>query len=173
MSSTSTLPDQMPIERVRRVRAARRLFVVLLTGFLVAGLFSVFGVRTRTVSASADGYDLEVTYAAAARPGLAVPLKVDVTRKGGFDDTVVVSTTSAYFDIVEENGFEPNPKSSWTAGPDIVWEFEKPHGDTLSIDVDGRVGPAVQSLWPSEAVTSVLVNDKPVVSVRYRTRVWP
>lgn len=173
MSETSTAPEEVSLTRVRRVRTVRRVFVAALTVFLLLGLAGVFGVKTSHVSASGGGYELEVTYAKSARPGLGVPWSVEVRHEGGFDKTVVVSTTSSYFDLMDENGFDPDPKSSWSSGDDIVWEFEAPTGDTLTIGLDARIGPAVQSLWPPEATTSVLVKGKPVVSVTYRTRVWP
>jgi hypothetical protein len=172
-TSTSTAPEAVDIKRVRRVRAVRRVFVLCLTAFLVAGLAGVFGVKTTTVSASGGGYELEVTYAKSARPGLAIPWSVEIRHAGGFDDNVLVSTTSSYFDLVDENGFDPDPESSYSSGEDIVWEFKQPEGDTLTIGLDARIGPSVQSLWPPEATTSVIVDGEPVVSVTYRTRVWP
>jgi hypothetical protein len=172
-TSTPTAPEPVDIKRVHRVRAVRRFFVLCLTAFLVAGLLGAFGVKTTTVSASGGGYDLEVTYAKSARPGLAIPWSVEIRRDGGFDDNVTVSTTSSYFDLVDENGFDPDPESSWSSGEDIVWEFKQPEGDTLTIGLDARIGPSVQDLSPPEATTSVLVDGEPVVSVTYRTRVWP
>jgi hypothetical protein len=173
MSSTSTAPAEVDLARVRRVRAVRRVFVLCLTLFLLAGLAGLFGVKSATVKDSGGGYDLEVTYARSARPGLGVPWSVEVRHAGGFDDNVVVSTTAKYFDLMDENGFDPDPESSWSSGDDIVWEFKQPEGDTLTIGFDGRIGPAVQTLWPPKATTSVIVDGKRVVSVTYRTRVWP
>lgn len=178
MTSTSvpTDPDDAPsLQRVRRVRLARRLFVVCLTAFLVAGLLSVFGVKSRKVTATGGGYELTVEYASAARPGLAIPWSIEVKREGGFPrrENVVISTTAGYFDLFDENSLDPDPASATSEGENIVWEFERPRGDTLTVDFDARVGPSVQSLWPPEAVTAVLVDGDPVVEVRYRTRVWP
>ena len=173
MSQTSTAPEEVTLSRVRRVRIVRRLFVLLLTAFLITGLTGFFGVKTTSVKASAEGYELEVTYAKSARPGLAVPWSVQVTKEGGFDGNVEVSTTSQYFDLLDENGFDPDPESSWSSGEDIVWEFKEPAGDTLTIGLDARVGPSVQTLWPPKATTKVLVDGRTVVSVTYRTRVWP
>jgi hypothetical protein len=174
MSSTSTAPEEVPVERVRRMRTVRRIFVGLLALFLLLGLLGVFGVKTATTSASGGGYDLQVTYAKLARPGLAVPWTVEIRHAGGFHGkTVEVSTTDGYFDLMDENGLDPDPSSATTSGDNIVWEFDAPKGDTLTISFDGRIGPSVQSLWPPEAETAVLEKGKPVVSVKYRTRVWP
>ena len=152
----------------------RRIFVVILCSFLLAGLLGVFGVKSRTVSASGGGYELEVTYASAARPGLAIPWSIEVKKEGGFDGkTVTIATTAGYFDLFDENSLDPDPQSATSSGEDIIWEFEKPKGDTLTVDFDARVGPSVQSLWPPEAVTAVIDGGERVVEVRYRTRVWP
>lgn len=153
----------------------RRVFVVALTLFLLAGLAGVFGVKSSAVSATGGGYELKVTYAKWARPGLAVPWTVEVTRTGGFDDkTVTVTTSSAYFNLFDENGLDPDPSSVTTEGDLIMWEFDAPKkGDTLTIDFDARVSPAVQDLWPPYAETAVVENGDAVVSVKYRTRVWP
>ena len=171
--STATAPEAVDIKRVRRVRVVRRFFVLCLTVFLLLGLTGVFGVKSTSVKDTGGGYELEVTYAKSARPGLAVPWSVEVRHEGGFDDNVIVSTTSSYFDLFDENGFDPDPESSYSAGEDIVWEFKAPEGDTLTIGLDARIGPSVQTLWPPKATTSVLVDGEPVVSVTYRTRVWP
>jgi hypothetical protein len=174
MTDTSTAPEPASLDRVRRSRSLRRIFVVVLCAFLLAGLLGAFGVKSRTVRASGGGYDLSVTYAASARPGLAIPWSVEVKKEGGFDGkTVKVATTAGYFDLFDENSLDPDPASATSSGEDIVWEFEKPEGDTLTIDFDARVGPSVQSLWPPEAVTAVIDGGKRVVEVRYRTRVWP
>ena len=174
MPDTSTAPQPVSLARVHLSRRLRRIFVVALCAFLLAGLLGLFGVRSRTVTATGSGYELTVTYASAARPGLAIPWSVEVKKAGGFQGkTVTIATTAGYFDLFDENGLDPDPQSSRSAGEDIVWEFERPDGDTLTIDFDARVGPSVQSLWPPEATTAVLEGKRRVVEVRYRTRVWP
>jgi hypothetical protein len=171
--SLSTAPEETSLRRVHISRAFRRTWVALLTVFLACGLLGVFGVRSHEVKASGGGYDLAVTYARAARPGLAIPWTVEIHKDGGFEDSITVSQSDGYFDLLDENGMSPQPISETTAGDRTIWEFDPPVGDTLTISFDGRVGPAVQSLWPDEAVTAVLVDGKPVVQVHYRTRVFP
>src|SRR4051794_19967173 len=117
MTSTSTAPEEVSVERVRRVRTVRRIFVVLLTVFLLLGLAGAFGVKSATTSASAGGYDLAVTYAKTARPGLSAPWSVEIRHTGGFDGkTVEVSTTDAYFDLLDANSLDPEPSSATTSG---------------------------------------------------------
>lgn len=174
MSSTSTAPEELSLSRVRRVRMLRRLFVLLLTLFLAAGLAGVFGVKSGTVSASGGGYDLALTYARTARPGIAVPWTVEIHHAGGFKGkTVQVSTTGAYLGLLDRNSLDPDPSSATTTSDSVIWEFDAPKGDTLTVTLDARIAPSVQSLWPPAGQTSVLDKGKPVVSVHYRTRVWP
>lgn len=169
---TSTIPPERPIERIRRARALRRAFLVLLFAFVAAGLFGVFGVRTATVRAEGGGYELEVRYAKVARPGLSVPWAVTIRRPGGFDGPVTLTTTAAYFDLLDENAFDPDPTSSTADGDDMIWEFEPPEaGDTLEISLDTRVGPNVQ--WGKSATTAVLEDGQPVVAIEYSTWIVP
>ena len=168
----STIPSQPPLERARRARTGRRIFIGLLCAFLLAGVLGLLGVRTSTVAATGGGWDLEVRYARITRPGLAVPWSVTIRRAGGFDGPVTVSTTGAYFDLFDENAFEPEPESVTTDGERVIWEFTPPdRGDTMEISLDTRTGPNVQ--WGKRGETSVLVGGEPVVTVSYRTLVMP
>ena len=168
----STIPEQPPLARARRARAGRRAFLAVLCLFLLAGALGLLGVRTSTVQARGGAYDLEVRYARVTRPGLAVPWTVTVRRDGGFDGPLTVATTSRYFDLFDENAFEPEPESVTTDGERVIWEFKTPdHGDTIEISLDTRTGPNVQ--WGDEATTAVLENGRPVVQVDYRTWVLP
>jgi hypothetical protein len=169
--SSSTLPEPVSREQVGRARSVRRLGTGLLALFLVLGAVNVFGVRSDEVSASGGGYELTVTYAAMSRPGLATPWDVEVRRPGGFDRPVIIATTGQYLDMFDENGLDPEPSSSTATEDLIIWEFEPPSGDTLSVTFDARLEPAVQAGRSGE--TSVLVNGRSVVRVGYTTRVMP
>jgi hypothetical protein len=169
----STAPDEVSLQREHRARALRRAWVVLLCMFLAAGAFSLLGVHTREVSAEGDGYELTVKYADRSRPGLASPWSVEVRRDGGFDGPITLATTAAYFDTFDENGLDPEPTASTVSGAFLLWEFDPPEGDVLTVSFDARIEPSVQSLWPPEAITRLIVEDRRVVEVRYRTRVLP
>jgi hypothetical protein len=171
--STSTAPEDVPLARVRRVRVLRRVFVVCLTAFLVAGLAGIWGVKSDSVVATGGGYDLQVTYAQFARPGLAVPFQIEVHSAGGFKKDIELATTAKYFDMVDFNNLQPNPSKETMSGDSVVWTFDKPTGDTLRVSLDGRISPGVQDPWAPPATTALLVKGQPVVKVTYRTRVWP
>ena len=166
---TRTAPEDRALPQVRRARALRRVAIGALVVFLGAGALNVFGVRTATVEASGGGYDLSVEYAAMTRPGLATPWSVEITRPGGFAGPVTLSVSSDYLDMFDENGLDPDPSSA-TADPDrVVWEFEPPDGDTLTVSFDARLEPARQS--GQDGVVEVLEDGEPVVRVRFTTRV--
>jgi hypothetical protein len=166
-----TAPDDNDLAHLRRARTLRRMFMALLAAVLVAGLTGYLGVKTRTVTAAGGGYQLTVTYGQVSRPGLATAWSFEIRREGGFDDPVTVSTSAKYLDLFDENGFDPAP-SKVTATPDaVIWEFDPPPGDTLSVSLDGRIEPSVQ--WGRDGETSVLEDGEAVVTARYRTWVVP
>ena len=169
--SVSTIPEPSGRDRVARARMSRRLGIGILALFLVLGAINVFGVRSDKVSASGGGYELTVTYAAMSRPGLATPWDVEVRHRGGFDGPITIATTGDYLDMFDENGLDPDPSSSTATEELIIWEFEPPSGDTLTVSFDARLEPAVQVGRAGE--TSVLVDGRSVVQVAYTTRVMP
>ncbi|MGH8990831.1 MAG: hypothetical protein ACRDYV_05700 [Acidimicrobiia bacterium] len=166
-----TAPEDNDYRRMRRARTIRRTFMALVAAFLLLGLSGTLGVRTRTVTAEGGGYELSVTYGQVSRPGLPTAWGFEVHHPGGFDGPITISASSAYLDLFDENGFDPQP-AKVTATPDaVIWEFEPPPGDTLAVSLDARIEPAAQ--WGRSAVTSVLEEGRPVVSARYKTWVLP
>ena len=166
-----TAPEEPNLLQSRRARTARRAFLVVLFGFLAVGLTGRLGVHTRTATASGGGYELTVTYGQVSRAGLATPWSLEIRHPGGFDGPVTVATNSKYLDLFDENGFDPEPSKSTATADEVVWEFDPPDGDTLGISLDGRVEPGVHRGRTGE--TSVLVDGKPVVTVKYKTWVMP
>ena len=156
---------------MRRNRLARRMGLTVLAVVVLLGATGMLGVRTRTVRASSNGYDLTVRYAQVARPALAAPWEVTLHHDGGFDGPITISTSADYFHLFDENGLSPDPAGA-TAGRDrLVLEFDPPAGETLTVSYDARIGPNVQ--MGKRATTQVLVHDEPVVGVSYRTWIMP
>jgi hypothetical protein len=170
-AGASTAPDPISLRHLRRDRWIRRVVMGGLTIFVLLGASGVFGVRTASVSASGGGYRLTVIYPAVARPGLAIKWELRLTRAGGFDGPISLATTLQYFDILDFNNWQSTPTSITNRGDMVVWVFDPPEGDTLVVDVDGRLAPAVQR--GTEASTSVMRGEERVVTVHYETRVMP
>lgn len=170
----STAPEGDTLRVARRGRWFRRLFSVVLVAFLAAALAGVFGIRSGEVEAAGGGYELTVSYAEVTRPGLTTPWTIEVRHPGGFPTGLVtVATTSEYADAFEQLQPDPEPVESISDGSRTIWSFQPPAGgDTVAVSLSGRIDPSLQ-LVTKRAVTSVLVDGAPVVSVRYRTYVTP
>lgn len=168
---TTTVPRDTDLGRVRRARTYRRAAIALLALFVLLGVAGVFGSRSGTASATGGGYSLAVTYPAVTRPGLAVRWAVEIRREGGLGDQVTLATTGSYFDLFDFNQFYPQPSEETNDGASMIWTFDTAGGEVMRITLDGRLEPARQD--GAEAVSSVLVEGRPVVSVRYRTVVMP
>jgi hypothetical protein len=166
-----TTPEETDLGRARQARAVRRVFLTLLAIFIALGLAGRLGVRTRTVKAAGGGYELTVIYGQVTRPGLPTPWSFTVRRPGGFEGPVTVATTHRYLDMFDENGFDPEPTSSTATERYLIWEFEAPPGDTLSVSLDARIEPSLQ--WGRSGETAVLENGRQVVAARYKTWVMP
>jgi hypothetical protein len=166
-----TVPQDTDLGRVRRARTYRRVAIAIIGVFVLLGLVGVFGVRSGTASAIGGGYSLVVTYPAVTRPGLAVRWSLEIRRQGGLEDQVTLATTSAYFDLFDFNQFYPQPSAETSDGTSTIWTFDTGGGDAMRITLDGRLEPARQS--GASAVSSILVEGRPVVSVAYRTVVMP
>ena len=112
--------------------------------FLLLGALGFYGVRTRTISAAAEGYELSVRYASVSRPGLATPWSLEVRRPGGFPDGLTVAVMSSYFDVFDENGLDPAPVEETSDGERTFWRFGPSAADTIAVSFDARIEPGVQ-----------------------------
>ena len=144
----------------------------LLVIILLAAATGMLGVHSRQVSASGSGYRLTVTYAGVARAGLDVPLRVEVSSDHGWGEHVTLSVTRKYLLLFESQGFFPDADSS-TGDPDeVVFTFDPPaDGQSFVLDYDAYVQPSAQV--GTTATISVLSAGEPVVSVDFRTFLFP
>ncbi len=169
---TTALPDADPRE-VRRRRSLRRAVFYALSLFLLLGVTDVFGPRTAETSASGEGWELSVTYPGVTRPGLSARISVEIRRPGGFDVPVVVAAESSYLEAFDDISLEPEPVESTADASRSIWTFAAPTaGDTLQVDVSGRTRPGLQ-LRRLSGRASLLVADRPVLTVRWKTYVTP
>ena len=172
--SLATAPGPTDRSRLLRGRLLRRLFFCALTAFLLLGALNVYGVRTKEATATANGYEMTVTYATVTRPGLATPWSVEIRRPGGFDSGLVsVAATSSYFDAFDENSLDPDPARSTSDGELTVWQFEPPTGDTLAVSFDARIEPGVQLTRLHGEVKVLGPTGDAAVSVPFSTFVMP
>ncbi len=172
--STPTEPAPTDVTRQTRARTLRRIFVAALALFLVGGALDLYGVRTRTRSATGGGYELSVTYATISRPGLATPFSFEIRRPGGFPDGLTVAALSSYFDAFDENGFSPTAETETDDGERTIWQFPPSSADTMNVSFDARIEPGVQLTTAKGRLEILAAPDgPPVVAVTFSTFVMP
>jgi hypothetical protein len=166
-----TAPWETGPKDIHRSRNLRRVLLVILALFVLAGAIGLLGARTTSVSGAADGYHLTVFYPSITRPGLAIRWVAIVEKDGGFDGPFQLATTSTYFNLFDFNNLDPTPAELTTTGVASIWTFDPPTGQSMRITMDARLEPARQH--GSQATTSLMVGGVSVVSVHYQTRVMP
>ena len=162
-----------PITR-RLLHTTTTAVLTLIIGLAVVDGFDVadiYGVDTATAEASGGGYDLAVRYGTVTRPALATPFEIVVTHEGGFDGPITIAVDRAYLAMWDENGLVPAPSAETSGDESVVWEFDPPTGDTLTVFYDARIEPAAQSGRAGRV--AVLDDDRAVAEVRFETRVLP
>lgn len=163
-----------PVEHAEAAaRGSQRLRVgalVILTVFVLAGLFNVFGVRTTTARGSDGPLSVAVEHAAVTRAGLATPFTITVQRSGGFEGPLEVRVTSDYMGSFDENGLDPEPDSAASDGEWLVWTWDKVDGATHEIDFDGRLEPSVH--WRFQGAVQVRTSTE-LIDVDIDTWVAP
>jgi hypothetical protein len=151
----------------------RRAFLTVLVVVVILGLAGWFGVRARTVgTTSRDGtVRLQVRYAQIARAGLAVPLDITVTRRGGFDDDIVLAMSSRYLDLFDVNDISPEPDAATASSTQTVWRFAPPRGRTFQVSIDAEVQGGRH--WGRHGRVAVMNDDVPVAVVTFKTWLSP
>ena len=76
------------------------------------------------------------------RPALASLFENGRTRPGGLDGPITLAITGEYLKMWDENGLVPAPAAETTDGEWVLWEFDPPDGDELTVFYDARIEPA-------------------------------
>ena len=132
------------------------------------GALNFFGVRMAKTSASGNGYQLEVSYPKTGRPGIGAPFQVQVQKQDGFDGPVTVSMSNDYLDIFHVSSVDPQPSQTTSTDKALVWQFNNPPGDTLTISLDAEFEPD-EHPGSHDGTVSVLDQGKTQAQVRFRT----
>jgi hypothetical protein len=171
---TVVTEDAQTLRQARRDRLVRRVVIVGLAAFVVAGLLGTFGSRqadqrTRTETSSGE-FDVELSHPARTRGGLPTRWKLTITRDDGTLPELEVRTTATYLDLFDFNSLTPEPDSV-DQGDEIVWTFAASDQATTTIVLDVRTQPG--SRWVHDATTEVVVDDEVVARFDYETAVLP
>jgi len=141
----STASDVRPVADGPAPAWGRRVVVAVLALIVIAGALGVFGVHSRTVRTTANGYTLTVTYPQTARAGLDVPWRVHVHHPGGFPAQIVIAVSTDYFRMFETQGFFPDADSVSNDGRFVYFTFDTvPGSSDFSVDYDAYIQPAAQ-----------------------------
>ena len=166
-----TVPDELPLRRLRRARALRRAYVAAITALVVLGLAGFAGQRTVTVRSDRDGWALEVRHVARTRAGMPADMRFVVRRDGGFDGPITLAISASYMELLDDHGLMPEPSAATADDRFIEMEFDPPDGETFQLLYKGRIGTDVQR--GREGVVAILEGDAPVVTVDIATGVLP
>jgi hypothetical protein len=161
-------PADVTHREQRRARAWRRLILLLLIAFLVLGALNFFGVRMAEGQAQKDPYQLQVSYPKTGRPGIGAPLQIQVQRQGGFEGPVTITMSRDYLDILDVRSIDPEPSQSTSTDKELVWQFDPPQGDTVTVSLNAEFEPSEHPGRHHGAI-SVLEQDKPAVQVQFTT----
>jgi hypothetical protein len=167
----STFPEGNPLERIRRSLTIRRIGLAVLLIIVVMALLGWAGPRPSVASAEAAGYLLEVSHPSVSRPGLAIAWSIVVSREGGFEQPVRLILRREYIEALDFNAIYPDAAAQIADDGYVIWEFDPPRGDSLTIDFDGRHEPGAEGVIHGEV--AVLDQGQPVVGVEFSTTVLP
>ena len=164
----STLPQNIPgMSEERRGRALRRGGLAVFTAFVLLGLCGQLGVRSSTVRQRSGALSASLTFARVARPSLAVPYRLVISRAGGFDAPVEVRISSRYLEALDMNGINPEPAEQSSDESDLILTFDPPDSDELTVWFDSRIEPGAQ--WRVRATTTVNNGEE---RLRFDATTW-
>ncbi len=89
---------------------------------------------------------LEVSHPSVSRPGLAIRLSIVVSREGGFEQPVRLIVLREYIEALDFNAIYPDAAAQIADDGYVIWEFDPPRGDSLTVDFDGRHEPGAEGV---------------------------
>lgn len=171
--SGSTAPPDPGHATGRRGYRWRIAFTVALVAFVGFGLLGWFDEQRSVAEVDAGGFVLRVEHPARSRPGTPTHWAVHVRSSDGspLPSTITLATTSSYFHLFDENGFDPQPRAASDDGALSYVEFDTvPGAAAFSATFDGRTQPSWQR--GQAATTWLIVDGERVAGVDYDTRLW-
>jgi hypothetical protein len=172
VSDTTTLVGIPSPARVKRARTGRRVFLALIFLLVLAGLGQRLGVRTASVTSSARGYHLRVTYAAMTRPGLDTPFDLEVVTAKQLPDEVTLAVELNYLNLFDKNGgLDPETDSTTSDNRFVYWTFKTRENHRLRVALDAILAMGQQ--WGRRTTVELLVHGKVVTTATFHTWVAP
>lgn len=168
---SSTVADVREPETAPRTARGRYVALAVIALIVIAGAAGLLGVRAGSTTTTSDGYRLTVVYPHVARAGWDVPWRATVYHAGGFKGDVTLAVSSHYFDIMETQGWHPEPDMETTTPKYYYLSFSPPPGDTLEVSYDTYVQPSAQ--LGRRADVALIVGNQTVARTSYRTWLVP
>jgi len=164
-STTADISDSTPGARSIWVTRAGRFVLIAVVALAAIGFL---GPRSGTTSDSANGWELDASYPVVLRAGQPAPITFEVSREGGFDGPISLSICGDYFSELDFQNWYPNPSAETRGGEALVYEFDPPEGDQLTLSLDARASPGGFGSR-SECAVAVLEGGQPAASVNFTT----
>jgi hypothetical protein len=169
VESTSTLRGLTGRAAARHGRLIRRTSLLVMLAVIAVSFTGIFGPSRRTVTTTDGAYRLTLEHGSVVRSGQAVPLRLEVEHVGGYDGPVTVVFDQDVFDRFDFQNWYPNPSAEVGEGDTVVYEFDPPEGDVLTVSLDARVAP---TQWASHHSYSVALDVDGVETASTEYAVW-
>jgi hypothetical protein len=135
------LPRHRDFEGKRVGQLLRHGFLVLLTVFLLAALFNVFGARSSTEEASAAAASLKVTAPERVRGGLLYQARLEIHAKQAIGAPTLVFD-KGWIEETTVNTLEPEPAETTTDARHLKVRYPPlPPGRTLIVYIALQANP--------------------------------
>jgi hypothetical protein len=132
----STLADVVNSERDRPARTGRRLFLAVLTLFIVLALAGAFG-RESTQTTGPAGTSVTVTAPSAIRAGMDANVEVAIRSARAITEPVTIAVEHRYLGSFTTFGVSPAAASESSDGRFLLLEFDPPRTPQFSMSITG------------------------------------
>jgi hypothetical protein len=141
------IPDTIVLERDRDLASRskeiwiRRALVAVLTAFVVAALFNVFGQRSSTSEVVAPAATLTIHSPTSLRAGLVFETRLKILAAQEIKDAVLVLSPS-WIEGITFNTIEPSPIGEASRNGSISFDLGHiPQGQTYSLYMQMQINP--------------------------------
>ncbi|MFF5794708.1 hypothetical protein ACFY5D_21905 [Paeniglutamicibacter sp. NPDC012692] len=162
----STLADVVNSERDRPARTGRRLFLAVLTLFIVLALAGAFG-RESTKTTGPAGTSVTVTAPSAIRAGMDANVEVAIRSARAITEPVTIAVEHRYLDSFTTFGMSPAAGTESSDGRFLLLEYDPPKTEAFRVVVAGT--SAEDSTLRISGTLKVYVGDELLSTIELDT----
>lgn len=149
----------------------RRVGLLILTAFLVAGLVGVFGQTGESASASSGATELRVDASGALRSGLVYQARIEI-RAGRTLRVPTLLLEDGWFEGMTVNTISPPPVVQLERSGFQILTFDTlPAGDSLSVRLQIQVNPTTVGLRGQDVILED--NGRRLLAIHRSVVVFP